>query len=415
MKKRYLVLFMTITIIIEIFVTNTYIKNKLDYKNDTTKINELVKEIEINFGDENKYPRTFSYTIIDNNGNLLFKIQDGLSESLNEAYKNKDTIIDINVNGESKKLIIDNNYEETMKNTNKAYITTIIIISIVQILAFIIYYIYLYNNVIKPFKKMNAFATRVTNGNLDIPLTMDKKNNFGAFTEAFDIMRHEIKKSRAAEKKAVESKKELVAKLSHDIKTPIASIKSSSELGQATTKEEKSKSYFEAINHKSDQINNLISNLFNATLEELDELSINASEVRSGIIKDLINNSDYLHKNGEYSIPNCNVFVDRLRLQQVFDNIFANSYKYANTKIETTSKIDGAYLSISIRDFGDGVEAEELPLLMEKFKRGTNTADIDGAGLGLYISKELIKKMNGNLEIENANPGFITKIYLRII
>jgi len=262
---------------------------------------------------------------------------------------------------------------------------------------------------------MKKVASRVTDGNLDIPLRMDKKNNFGAFTEAFDIMRHEIKKSRAAEKKAIESKKELVAKLSHDIKTPIASIKSSSELGLATTKEERSKAYFESIDHKSDQINNLISNLFNATLEELDELSINASEMRSGVIKDLIKNADYLNKNDTYSIPDCTVFADRLRLQQVLDNVFANSYKYANTNTKTSVCINGNKLIITIRDFGSGVEAEELPLLMEKFKRGANTQDKEGAGLGLYISKELLKKMEGNLEIENGNPGFVTKIYLRII
>ncbi len=415
MKKKFLLLFIIVTIVIELIITNTYIKNKLDYKNDTVKINELIKDIELYYGDEFKYPDTYSYTIIDNNGNVLYKSQDGLSESLNDAYKNKDTIVDVNINGEVKKVIINNNFEEHMSKTNKSYITTIVIISMIQVLAFIAYYVYLYINVIKPFKKMKSFASRVTDGNLDIPLTMDRDNNFGAFTEAFDIMRHEIKKSRAAEKKAVESKKELVAKLSHDIKTPTASIKSSSELGYATSNEEKSKAYFESINHKSDEINNLINNLFNSTLEELDELSINAAEMRSGIIRDLIKNSDYLNKNEGYTIPNCKVFADRLRLQQVFDNVFANSYKYANTNIKTSVYIKESNLIISIRDFGSGVEADELPLLMEKFKRGSNTGDKDGAGLGLYISKELLKKMDGKLEIENGNPGFIATIYLRII
>ena len=57
---------------------------------------------------------------------------------------------------------------------------------------------------------MNEFATRVSCGNLDIPLEMDRNNNFGAFTEAFDIMRSEIKKARSEEKKAIDAKKELV-------------------------------------------------------------------------------------------------------------------------------------------------------------------------------------------------------------
>jgi signal transduction histidine kinase len=262
---------------------------------------------------------------------------------------------------------------------------------------------------------MEKFASRVSSGNLDIPLDMDKDNNFGAFTEAFDVMRHEIKKSRSAEKKAIEDKKELVAKLSHDIRTPIASIKSSSELGLAISKEEKTKKCFESINQKSDQINILITNLFNTTLEELEELTINATEINSNIIKDLINNSDYLDRNNNFNIPNCKVFADKLRLQQVFDNIFINSYKYANTKIETEAFIENEYLVISIKDFGNSISDEEIPLLKDKFKRGKNVKDVDGTGLGLYISNELLRKMNGDLELENANPGFKVIIYLRII
>ncbi|MBQ3408599.1 MAG: HAMP domain-containing histidine kinase [Clostridia bacterium] len=419
MRKKFLILFIIITIVSELTITTIYIKKKPDYKNDTTKINELTKQIEMNFGnfgDGGKNYNDYEYSIIDNNEAVLYKTKDSISTSLNEAYKNKDTIVDLYVNGDIVgKLIINNNYDDLITKTNKSYVTSIIIISIIQILSLVLYYIYLYINVIMPFRKMKVFASRVSDGNLDIPLTMDKNNNFGAFTEAFDIMRHEIKKSRKAEKKAMESKKELIAKLSHDIKTPIASIKSSSELGLATTNELRSKTYFESINQKSDQINNLVNNLFNSSLDELEELNVNAREVRSGIIKDLINNADYLHKNGNYTIPNCNLFLDRLRMQQVFDNIFANSYKYANTNVETITKIEDEYLIISIRDFGDGVEAEELPLLMEKFKRGTNTQDKDGVGLGLYISNELLKKMNGKLEIKNGNPGFVTKIYLRII
>ena len=228
-------------------------------------------------------------------------------------------------------------------------------------------------------------------------------------------MRYEIKKSREAEKKAIEDKKELVAKLSHDIRTPIASIKSFSELGLAISDNEKTKKYFESINQKSDQINILITNLFNATVEELEELNLNPIAIKSNIIKDLITNSDYLNKNSEFIIPECKVFADRLRLQQVFDNIFINSYKYANTKMETKAYIENEYLVISIKDFGTNIIDEEIPLLKERFKRGKNSEGIDGVGLGLYISTELLRKMNGNLEIENENPGFKVNVYLRII
>ena len=115
------------------------------------------------------------------------------------------------------------------------------------------------------------------------------------------------------------------------------------------------------------------------------------------------------------TVDKCDVYADLLRLQQVFDNIFFNSYKYADTNIEVKTKIEEDYLVISIKDFGDTVKDEEMPLLLEKFKRGSNTNNKDGVGLGLYISKEFMKQMNGDLEIENDNPGFVVIIKLRII
>ena len=416
MKKRYLILFIIITFAVEVIITKFYITKKVEYTNDTIKINELVNQISDNYNNYSKYSDFYDYTILDNNGDVIYTTTNGLSKTLNEAYKNRDTIIDLIVEDEVKgKIIINNDFEE-ITNSNKNKFTIILIsITAVQLLSILIYYLYLYKKIIKPFKKMEKFASRISTGNLDIPLDMDKNNNFGAFTEAFDVMRHEIKKSRAAEKKAIEDKKELVAKLSHDIRTPIASIKSSSELGMAISNDEKTKRYFETINQKSDQINILITNLFNTTLEELDELTINATEINSSIIKDLINNSDYLDRNNNFNIPNCKVFADKLRLQQVFDNIFINSYKYANTKMETEAFIENEYLVISINDFGNSIDNEEIPLLKDKFKRGKNIKDIDGTGLGLYISNELLRKMNGDLELENVNPGFKAIIYLRII
>ena len=99
------------------------------------------------------------------------------------------------------------------------------------------------------------------------------------------------------------------------------------------------------------------------------------------------------------------IFADKLRLQQVFDNIFANSYKYADTEINVRVFADENYLAVEAEDHGGGVSAEELPLLKEKFKRGNNTDGIDGAGLGLYISDRFMTEMKGELLIENGERG----------
>lgn len=254
---------------------------------------------------------------------------------------------------------------------------------------------------------------RVAGGNLDIPLEMDRQNLFGAFTESFDLMRAELKKARLAEAQANESKKELVAKLSHDIKTPVASIKAASELGAALTDDEKVWDNYNQIARKADQINALITDLFTSALEELNQLTVTPADMESSQLEELLENADYLHYANVPDIPNCLLYADRLRLQQVFDNIFANSYKYANTNIELAVSREENALAIVIEDYGGGVNAQELPLIKEKFMRAENAKDIEGAGLGLYISDYFMREMQGELELENGSHGL--KAIVRIL
>ena len=411
MKTRYLFLIIILTFISEIFITVYYLNKKTNYENDSVKINELVKSIE----EKKEYETEYEYTILNEKEEVVKKTNNKVSDSLFKAYKNKDTIIDLNIDNKTYKLIINNDLDKIIEENKRTYFNIILVISCIQLLSFIIYYILSYVYLIKPFKKMKDFATRVSAGNLDIPLDMDRNNNFGAFTESFDIMRHEIKESRKKEKEAIEAKKELVAKLSHDIKSPVASIKSSSELGLELSKDKDLKKQFTSINQKSDQINTLVTNLFNSTLEEMEELTVNPTKINSSVIKELIDNSDYQNKAKNFTIEKCEVYADMLRLQQVFDNIFMNSYKYANTRIEVNSKIENDFLIISVKDFGESIKDDELPLLLEKFKRGSNTKNKDGVGLGLYISASFMNQMNGELDIENDHPGFKVIVKLRII
>ncbi len=109
------------------------------------------------------------------------------------------------------------------------------------------------------------------------------------------------------------------------------------------------------------------------------------------------------------------IFVDKLRIQQVFDNLFMNSYKYADTDIEVSCELVDDYLKVSIRDKGPGVAENELPLLREKYKRGSNCEGKDGAGLGLYLTDYFIRQMDGKLDIINAHPGLNVSVFIRTI
>ncbi|MDE6421336.1 MAG: HAMP domain-containing histidine kinase, partial [Lachnospiraceae bacterium] len=272
------------------------------------------------------------------------------------------------------------------------------------------YLVYINRHVNKPFQKLERFAENVAGGNLDIPLEMDRQNLFGAFTESFDIMRSELKKARLAEARANASKKELTAQLSHDIRTPVSSILAASEVGAATTDNEKDRQNYTHIMHKADQIGTLVTNLFSATLEELQQLAVEPADMESGALAGMLLDADYFHYSKLPPVPDCLIFADKVRLQQVFDNLFSNSYKYANTKIDVAIAVTEAYLTVRIEDHGGGVSAEELPRLKEKYRRGSNSNKMEGAGLGLYISDCFMKEMQGELVIENGADGFAATV-----
>jgi len=275
-------------------------------------------------------------------------------------------------------------------------------------------YIYCERGILKPFRKLQGFARHIAAGNLDIPLEMDKNNLFGAFTESFDLMREELHRARENERKTERSKKELVASLSHDIKTPVASIKAVTELMLVKTTDEKERKQLETVSAKAEQINALITNMFHATLEELKALSVNAAEIQSTVLPDLIKNADYENRVKLIPMPDCIISADLLRLQQIFDNIISNSYKYAGTEIEINSFIDGQELVMEIIDYGKGVSDDELPLLTSKFYRGKNTETKSGYGLGLYISNYFLEQMAGKMRCENRPDGFMVKVSLRL-
>ena len=254
----------------------------------------------------------------------------------------------------------------------------------------------------------------VARGNLDIPLKMDKNNLFGAFTESFDIMREELALARQSEYAANRSKKELVASLSHDIKTPVASIKAVSELMLMRADDEKVIKQLNTIYSKAEQINLLVTDMFHATLEELQELKVTVTEELSGVLNGMIANVNYDDQISCDPIPECIILTDVMRLQQVLDNILSNSYKYAGTSVTITSQITHTHLEIDIMDYGNGINKDELPLVFNKFYRGNNVEGKSGSGLGLYISKYLMQKMQGNIECHNREDGFTVSLKIKL-
>ena len=288
----------------------------------------------------------------------------------------------------------------------------VVVFGILLLLLIYVVLLMLYLNYIRPFRILREFAAQVAKGDLELALPIRKNNFFGVFTESFDLMRQELKRARESEYQANISKKELIAELSHDIKTPVATIKATCEVMQVTEQKEDTLRKIGVIAGKAEMIDNLVGNMFHATMEELEVLKVEPIEESSLIIPEMFHDFKYYGQiTLENDIPECLLYFDKLRLQQVLDNIINNSYKYAGTEVKVRFIENAEGIIIKIRDFGQGTTEDELALIKEKFYRGSNTEGKSGSGLGLYLSDNFMKQMNGGMECYNED-GFVVELFL---
>lgn len=413
--KRWIIISIIITCIVDILVLASSFK-KETRNIDIVYLNRLSRMVTKYFENPemlDTIDAPFEFVVIDSSNHLLYKNGTIFISSLQEAIRQKATYYPV-TKGEQLMgyLIVENDIANGGKLDNRSTVVLLVFTWIIEIF----YLLGLYNvfcRMIKPFQKMEKFTTDIALGNLDRPLDMDNDNLFGAFTVSFDIMREELKKARRKESQANESKKELVASLSHDIKTPVTAIKLISDILLVKLQNEELVKKVKIIYNKADQIDLLITDMFHATLEELGELSVEVVDIKSNSIKEMIESTDYNNRILDpVTIPECIISADPLRLQQVIANIISNSYKYADTRIEVTSFIDDLYLVVELRDFGTGIPEDEIHLVFEKFYRskGDYVKEKQGSGLGLYISRFLMEKMEGGITCYNTEEGFVVKI-----
>ena len=266
--------------------------------------------------------------------------------------------------------------------------------------------IFIRSRVVLPFRRMKQFAENIAQGELDDPLIMEKHNMFGSFTESFDIMREELRSARRREDEMKLREKELTASLSHDIKTPVTGIKLICELLMCKTDDPYIREKIDSINQKAERIHVLADDMLTSTLDELGEMRVNCHDERSAVLHRLVIDHDTRRLAIDEKVPDCLINTDVARLSQVIGNIISNSYKYAGTEIRIKYAFQDHYLAMEISDLGGGVDEDEIDLLTVKYYRGKNNTDgKDGSGLGLYISSELMKRMNGNLSCAQIKDG----------
>ncbi|MBP5415224.1 MAG: HAMP domain-containing histidine kinase [Lachnospiraceae bacterium] len=423
------VLYFTAVIIVAVVTGKKgYETNSRD--EDVLKLNDIARDVEDNWYDLNALDSTdygVVFTVIDLNNEILYEtnLSDERIEtvSVENAIKNRYPYACLTVNEKSVGYVImADDGLGFFKLIRLRLIIGLLILGLGLFLLAFLYGRYIDKSIIIPFKNMKSFAGKIAEGNLDEPLMMDKGNMFGAFSESFDIMREELSESRKREIALQKKERELVASLSHDLKTPITGIKLTTELLKAKLEaaDEKNentgdiKEKLDNIYKKADQIDVLVSDLFSSVLDDLGEFKVSLSDEESKVLTDIVKKYDDKNLAVSSSIPDVLIRIDLRRMSQVIGNIISNSYKYAGTRIDIDYRIEEEFLQMRIHDHGPGVPEDELSLIANKFYRGRDweKSSKDGSGLGLYIAKMLMEKMNGEMLPESNGDGLIITLLI---
>jgi len=291
----------------------------------------------------------------------------------------------------------------------KADIRPLIYMNVGMILAFVIsvaVLIYVDRKILRPFHKMSDLSVELARGNLSAPVKADKNKFFGKFLWGINMLRDNLETNKERELELQKDKKTLILSLSHDIKTPLSAIKLYARAldEDLYDTEEKRKEALAGITHNAGEIERYVSDIVTASKEDFLNLEVSMSEF---YISELMGRIETLYRekfetlHTEFTVePYTNVLLsgDCARLEEVLQNILENAIKYGDGKkvsIRFSDEEDCRLITVS--NSGCSIKEEEIPHLFESFYRGSNSEKVNGSGLGLFIARNLMRMMNGEI------------------
>lgn len=284
--------------------------------------------------------------------------------------------------------------------------------------------IYIKVKILMPFEKLRDVPYELSKGNLTVPIKETKNRFFGRFVWGVNMLRENIEEQKERELNLQKDKKMLLLSLSHDIKTPLSAIKlySNALLKGLYTDKEKQNQITENINEKVGEIENYLTQIITASREEFLSLEVNNSEF---YLSELISkiNIYYTEKLNLLKINfivdkynNCIVNGDLERSIEVVQNLMENAIKYGDGKdIGISFSEEEGSILLTVKNSGCTLLDSDLIHMFESFWRGTNAQNEKGSGLGLYICRELMHKMNGEIFAQiKDREMYVTVVFVKV-
>lgn len=361
----------------------------------------------------------FNRYIIINDAHVIYDSK-GLLKSNDEASLINDSNfikkhLLTNSNTENYYLLLEPTSKYSQEASNKIIFPLLFIALLLAIISISIFVFtkYLSKQLLEPINRINLSIFQISKGHYDIDIPSFDTKEINTLAKNLQALKEQLKINWNQYYEYDRSKKELIAKVAHDLKTPLASIKGYVEGLQddIITDPSTRSRYLEVIHDKTDKLNLLIEDLLIFSQLDLDHYTYNFQRVNS---QTFIN--EYLHeKSIEFEdktidfiikrpIISTLIKIDTKRIIQVFENIISNSTKFTNSYIIFSTKLTEEYLSISIEDNGIGIHPKDQKHIFDLFYKADDARsnpDSSGSGLGLNICKQIISDHQGYIELES--------------
>lgn len=290
----------------------------------------------------------------------------------------------------------------------QAVISFIIIIVITAFLLII----WLYRGIIYPLNILKRATREMKEGNLNYSIHLNSNDDIGQLCADFEEMRIHLKELIEVKMQYEENSRELLSNISHDLKTPLTTIKGYAEgiIDGVADTPEKLDRYVKTIYHKANDMSVLVDELSMYAKIDNNAMPYNfriipACEYFNDCVDELTFEMEV--KNIRFSYYNevsesCKIIVDTEQMKRVIHNIINNSEKYMDKEqgeIEVRVKELDEYLQVEIEDNGAGIDQKDLPYIFERFYRAdmSRNSSKGGSGLGLAIVRKIIEEHGGNI------------------
>lgn len=284
-------------------------------------------------------------------------------------------------------------------------------------------FMYVYNKVLKPFWNMRNLSFELAKGNLSMPIKEEKSRLFGRFLWGMDMLREKLEDNKEKEMEFQKERKTLILSLSHDIKTPLSSIELYSKALSENLYEtqEKKDEALQGIARNVKEIKGYVNEIVTASREDFLNLEVSKGEFYlSEVMKPI--ESYYRDKlsaiHTEFTIndfADCLVIGDKNRMVEVIQNIMENTIKYGDgMSVHISFSEEEDCKLVHIANSGCNLKKEELPNIFDSFYRGSNSTNKKGNGLGLYICKTLMRKMEGDIFARIEKESFVVTVVIKM-